>query len=58
MKIKIIGSGSAGNHIAYAFSKMPVKIIQTDLNLAALKDQNLKYIKKDIKNGQRIFPKN
>ena len=37
MKIKIIGSGSAGNHIAHAFSKMPMKIVQTDLNVSALK---------------------
>ena len=54
MKIKIRGSGSAGNHIAYAFSKMPVKIIQTDLNLAALKRSKFEIYKKRYKE----WPKN
>ena len=63
MKIKIIGSGSAGNHIAYAFSKMPVKIVQTDLNLKALKRSKFKIYKKRYKEwpkniSQRIEGKN
>ena len=36
MKVKIIGSGSAGNHIANALSRMPIKIVQTDLDLPSL----------------------
>ena len=54
MKIKIIGSGSAGNHIAYAFSKLPVEITQTDLNLAALKRSKFEIYKKRYKE----WPKN
>ena len=34
---------------------MPMKIVQTDLNVSALKDQNLKYLKRDINIGQKIF---
>ncbi len=54
MKIKIIGSGSAGNHIAHAFSKMPMKIVQTDLNVSALKRSKFEIFKKRYKH----WPKN
>ncbi len=47
MKVKIIGSGSAGNHIANAFSKLPVNIVQTDLDLPSLNRSKFKiYIKR------------
>ena len=36
MKIKIIGSGSAGNHIAFAFKNFASKIIMTDISKEAL----------------------
>ena len=39
MKIKIIGAGSAGNHMAYAFTtfKETRKIVLSDINTKALK---------------------
>ena len=37
MIIKIIGSGSAGNHMAYALEKLTDKIVLTDLSKGALK---------------------
>ena len=37
MIIKIIGSGSAGNHMAYALQKLADKIVLTDLSKDALK---------------------
>ena len=36
MNVKIIGSGSAGNHIAYALQKFVKKITLTDLSKNAL----------------------
>lgn len=37
IKIKIIGAGSAGNHIAYAFKKHNAHITMIDINLSSLK---------------------
>jgi len=39
MKIKIVGAGSAGNHMAYAFTtfKETTKIVLSDINAKALK---------------------
>ena len=37
MIIKIIGSGSAGNHMAYALQKLADKIVLTDLSEKTLK---------------------
>ena len=54
MKVKIIGSGSAGNHIANAFSKLPVNIVQTDLDLPSLNRSKFKIYIKRYKSGQNI----
>ena len=65
LKIKIIGAGSAGNHIAFAFKKFNAKITMVDTNLASLKrsknqiyiprykkwDKNINLVSKDsVKN--------
>jgi len=42
MHIKIVGSGSAGNHMAYALQKLVKKITLTDLSLKALKRSKVK----------------
>ena len=42
MHIKIVGSGSAGNHMAYALQKFVKKITLTDLSLKALKRSKVK----------------
>lgn len=44
MIIKIIGSGSAGNHIAYAFKKLAKKIYMFDLSSNELKRSKKIYI--------------
>ena len=38
MKVKIIGSGSAGNHIGYAFKNFSKSITMTDKDLKSLKN--------------------
>jgi len=42
MHIKIVGSGSAGNHMAFALQKLVSKITLTDLSLNALKRSKTK----------------
>ena len=37
MIIKIIGSGSAGNHMAFALEKLVDKIVLTDISKKAFK---------------------
>lgn len=49
MKIKIIGCGSAGNHIAYAFKSLSNDIVMSDVSLSALKRSKNKIYKKRYK---------
>ena len=47
MKIKIIGCGSAGNHMAFAFKKIAKHIIMTDISsLTLLRSKNQIYKKR------------
>ena len=55
MKVKIIGSGSAGNHIANALSRMPIKIVQTDLDLPSLNRSKFKIYIQRYKKWPKIF---
>ena len=52
---KIIGSGSAGNHIANAFSKLPVNIVQTDFDLPSLNRSKFKIYIKRYKSSLEIL---
>ena len=55
MNIKIIGSGSAGNHMAYALQKLTDKIVLTDLSVEALKrSKNKIYIPRYKKWNKKI----
>ena len=55
MIIKIIGSGSAGNHMAYALQKLADKIVLTDLSKGALKrSKNNIYIPRYKKWSKKI----
>jgi predicted dehydrogenase len=56
MIIKIIGSGSAGNHMAYALEKLTDKIVLTDLSKGALKrSKNNIYIPRYKKWSKKIY---
>ena len=50
MIIKIIGSGSAGNHIAFAFERYAKKIFMFDLSKNEL-SRSKKFTFQDTKNG-------
>jgi len=55
MIIKIIGSGSAGNHMAYALQKLSEKIVLTDLSEKALaRSKNQIYIPRYKKWSKKI----
>jgi len=55
MIIKIIGSGSAGNHIAFAFKKFAKKIYMFDLSADALKRSKKIYISRYKKWNNNII---
>jgi predicted dehydrogenase len=55
MIIKIIGSGSAGNHIAFAFKKFAKKIYMFDLTASALRRSKKIYISRYKKWNNNII---
>jgi len=55
MIIIIIGSGSAGNHIAFAFKKFAKKIYMFDLSADALKRSKKIYISRYKKWNNNII---